>query len=71
MKLFNWDDVEWCENGCKSTKTPETPSTKEISEFIRTKLKENPDNIKNLLKEFPEEEIQNYLRAKKIAKIKS
>jgi len=48
-----------------------TPSISDLLDMMDKIIEQHPRNIKKILDNLPEEEIQKYLRAKKMAKIKS
>jgi len=57
---------DWYEKPIKKTE----PSLSEVIDIIEKTIEKHPRNIIKILESLPEDEIQNFLRAKKLSKIK-
>jgi len=71
FKITNNDYDYYKEFNFYETTTKKTePTIWELIDMIEKIIEKHPRNIKKILDNLPEEEIQKYLRAKKMAKIK-
>lgn len=53
------------------TNITKNPTISEVIEMVEKQLEIHPRNMTKILDSIPEEDIQNYLRAKKLNKIKN